>query len=630
MGFRLTFLASFLLIICSFQVLAQPQSIEELKTIISRNKKDTTEVKARYDLFRAMFHTNPEEGKKHLDKALELALELDYKPGAATCYIRYSIYHTSRGEYDESIKVLRKAKALYSEINDQKGINACLNGEANICLSKGEYDKALELCMKTEEMSQAANLPREVASAKHNISLIYFTLKKHDEALKYLEEALEIKEKLADSSGMMSAYNGIGAVLAAQEKHAEAQLVYHKALKLSIRLGIQREQASISNNIGSQHYLLNDLDSAGYYYVKALNIYKSLNEQNRIAEVYSNLGNLELAVNNNLVAKKYYDSCLVIAQTIKAMPTVLVAYLGLSESNAQLKNFEIALDWHKKYHSLNDSLVGERVKNNINELQVQYDASKKDLQITKLEKSELEANVTAEKNRQWLIILGAAAVLIVVLLLFYVSRKNARAREKASALEQKVLRAQMNPHFIFNSLNSIQRMYIEGKEDIANDYMADFSRLMRSILENSAKNRIKLKKELEITRLYLDLEQLRTDHLFDYDIHLDESIDLLKAQVPPLIFQPYMENAIWHGIIPKDKHGKIQLNIQKKNGKQLVCEISDDGVGYDTSINKKENSVEKTSKGMEITAERLGGEDHVQIESLETGTKITVLIDIRA
>ena len=184
----------------------------------------------------------------------------------------------------------------------------------------------------------------------------------------------------------------------------------------------------------------------------------------------------------------------------------------------------------------------------------------------------------------------------------------------------------MNPHFIFNSLNSIQRLYIEGKEDIANDYMADFSSLLRRILENSGMDKVSLKEELRSTQLYLDLEKMRTDNLFSYEFKIDPSVDQLNSFVAPLILQPYVENAIWHGIVPKNEHGIIKIHVTNSGVNDLECTIVDDGVGISTSKkNKASNDTE--SKGMSITASRLGGDQNVNISELESGgTKIKLQI----
>jgi sensor histidine kinase YesM len=179
-------------------------------------------------------------------------------------------------------------------------------------------------------------------------------------------------------------------------------------------------------------------------------------------------------------------------------------------------------------------------------------------------------------------------------------RLSAEFLKNRTDLEHKALRAQMNPHFLFNSLNSIQRMFVEGNTDAANEVMADFSSLLRRILNNSGKSRISLKEELDTLRLYLDIERIRCDNCFDYDIVLDESVDKLNMQVPPLVIQPFAENAIWHGVLPKKSEGHIRIHLSKVlSGDFITCVVLDNGVGMDKNMSSE-------SKGISITEQRLG------------------------
>ncbi len=608
------FLISFLIGVQSF---GQATAVEELEQRISQGKGDTTEVNDRNQMFRLLFRSDIKTAKKHLDEAFRLAKKIEFKKGIALCYKRYSIYYTSIGNYDRSLKMLKKARPLFEEMDNLVGINSCINGEANIHISQGRYDQALELYMETEQISEKANLPREVAAAKHNISLVYYTLQKFDEALDYLNQSLEINKSMSDSSGMLVSYNGISAVLSAQNKHSEALAIQQDALQLAQRLKNFAESASLLNNMGAQYYYLNQPDSSRSCYLKSLSLYKKLNAKMRVAEAYSNLGNLESSLENGVLSRAYYDSCLAVAQEIKTLPTVSIAYQGLSKSNEILGNYEEALNWYTKYHDLNDSLVGERVKLNINELQEKYESGKKDLQIAELAKAETEALAVADKRKYFLMLIGILASAAITFLILYISRKKAKEKLRIGQLEQKALRSQMNPHFIFNSLNSIQRLYIEGKEDLANDYMADFSSLLRQILENSSMDKVNLKEELRSTMLYLDLEKMRTDGSFAYQFNIDSNIDQLNTMVPPLILQPYVENAIWHGILPGKKQGTITVDIKRVDN-DIECVITDDGIGINKSMNQKISTTRK-SKGMSITADRLGGEGNVVVSELETG-----------
>ncbi len=230
---------------------------------------------------------------------------------------------------------------------------------------------------------------------------------------------------------------------------------------------------------------------------------------------------------------------------------------------------------------------------------------------------------------------------------FYVTKRvnkiKERAREKQviasklNEMEQMALRSQMNPHFIFNCLNSIQDYVINSDVKGANKFITDFSRLVRSTLDNSSKRTISIDDEIKYLTNYLTIEQYRFENKFTYNIYIDERINLYDNHIPPMLLQPYIENAIRHGINnKKDGIGLIQINILKQ-GNSLICEIIDNGVGRKAAAAfKGVNIIEYQSKGMELTAKRIQllnkniGEDIViKIEDVEPpnmGTMVTVFI----
>ena len=178
-------------------------------------------------------------------------------------------------------------------------------------------------------------------------------------------------------------------------------------------------------------------------------------------------------------------------------------------------------------------------------------------------------------------------------------------RELAN-MEMSALRAQMNPHFIFNSLNSIEYYIISNEPEKASDYLNRFSRLIRLILQNSKNTIVPLKDDLEALKLYIEIESMRFDNLFDYEVKIEEGMNLEKIEIPPMLLQPYVENSIWHGLLQKKGgKGKIDLILRRDNG-SLICLIEDNGIGREAAEGLKSKSATKRkSFGMKITNDRL-------------------------
>jgi len=183
--------------------------------------------------------------------------------------------------------------------------------------------------------------------------------------------------------------------------------------------------------------------------------------------------------------------------------------------------------------------------------------------------------------------------------------ENLLLKQKASELEMQVLRAQMSPHFIFNSLNSINRFILQNNKEQASEYLTKFSRLVRLILQNSQAALISLESELESMKLYLDLEALRFDYRFDYKITVPKELDISAIKVPPLIIQPYAENAIWHGLMHKEEKGQLGIEVSEENS-FLFFKITDNGIGRKKAEELESKSATKhKSMGLRITAERI-------------------------
>lgn len=193
------------------------------------------------------------------------------------------------------------------------------------------------------------------------------------------------------------------------------------------------------------------------------------------------------------------------------------------------------------------------------------------------------------------------------------AEKEARRKENEvlqltsdlAASQLTALRAQMNPHFIFNALNSVQQFILQGNAYEANRYLSRFSKLQREILNNSDQHFISLEKEREMLEIYLELEQLRFDENFSFSIRIDDNIDPDDMKIPPMIVQPFVENAIWHGLMPKEGEKHVDIHFSLVNDQELRCQISDNGIGREASSKLRSTGKEHRSRGLALVYERL-------------------------
>lgn len=251
----------------------------------------------------------------------------------------------------------------------------------------------------------------------------------------------------------------------------------------------------------------------------------------------------------------------------------------------------------------------------------------------------------------WFILM--VVTLVVGLVYLIVTARVRQEREKRStlmlqyqsrmqALESQSLNSSMNRHFIFNALNSIQ-YYINMQDRVsANRYLTSFAKLIRKNLDSSQENQTLLKDELERVELYLELEKMRFQGRFDYELKVASEINLEAVQVPAMMLQPFLENSIWHGILPAETEGRLDLDIRRDQGHYVIT-IEDNGIGYETSLRSKQNRTNgHVSKGMEITQNRialfgqmtglnyevLGPTEISKADGKVAGTRVTILIPI--
>ncbi len=284
----------------------------------------------------------------------------------------------------------------------------------------------------------------------------------------------------------------------------------------------------------------------------------------------------------------------------------------LSEVYKGIGNFSKAAESYERYVAVVDELYVKKEQELSQATRFNKEIALKQNRITSLENErELNEsryrlafenqNLIQKNNRvqQWVI---GSLILIALLLLFaaYTQYKSVKQQRYANnVLALKSLRTQMNPHFIFNALNSVNSFIAMSDERAANKYLSEFSQLMRSVLENSDEDFIPLSKEIELLELYVKLEHFRFKDKFEYAITVDENLQLSEFVIPPMLLQPYVENAVWHGLRYKEEKGNLTIHFKQLDKETVTITITDDGIGRKKSKQlKTDNQKKQKSKGM--------------------------------
>lgn len=396
------------------------------------------------------------------------------------------------------------------------------------------------------------------------------------------------------------------------------------------------ENAYIKLNLAEAFLLTNQIDSASEYLTPALKYLqtKYYSQMNfgvinlSLALLY--MSELSLRQNKYSEAMSYAREGITMATYWRVRPQIMKAYELLSKIHHDLGNNDSAYQYLQKYMLLKDSIQDRQFLFRLNNYKKEAEEQKKTGQINLLNK---DNQLKEQKLKQQAIVKNGLILGIILLVSLGVfvfrtlllkrkneklqlknemdrqqlenEKKHAELKQQAIELEMQALRAQMNPHFIFNCLSSINRFIFKNDNKAASDYLTKFSRLIRMVLIHSRKRFIPLEDELEMLKLYLDMERLRFKNGFDYSITTNNTIDAGAIFIPPLVLQPFCENAIWHGLMHKEGQGHLNISITEEN-KTLFCTIVDDGVGREKAAQFKSKSVEKEkSLGLKITSARL-------------------------
>ena len=277
---------------------------------------------------------------------------------------------------------------------------------------------------------------------------------------------------------------------------------------------------------------------------------------------------------------------------------------------------------------LNSDIASKQ--NRIFSLEQERELSQSKYSLALTEQQLFEEN---NKRQKWIIYSLLLGIFLFALATFFYYRSNKQQKLANNLLALKSLRSQMNPHFIFNALNSVNNYIAKSDERNANRFLSDFSVLMRTVLENSEEDFIPLSKELELLELYVKLEHSRFPDKFDYEVNIPESVAVNSFEIPPMLLQPYIENAIWHGLRYKKEKGFLKINVSQLTEELLQIEIIDNGIGRKKSTTlKTENQKKQKSKGMGNIKKRVAilndmykNKVDVSISNLledETGTKV--------
>ncbi len=616
----------FLYIFLLFSVFAysQSKSIDSLFVVLKKAKNDIDKAQTLNLIADEYKTSDPKLMNQFAQKALQLSKQIKFKLGEGNAYLNIGNSNIIIGNYPNALQNFAMAQELFENNNNansttsldfKKGLAKSYGSIGIVFSEQSNYAKALRFYLKSVKIYEEIKDIQKCAKLYNNIGIVYKSQGEHSKALYYFVKAERIQNKLNDPN--------IGIILTniansyfIKKNYSKATEYYTKA-KISLDKNPNpRALGEWYNNYGLYFKATNNTASAIENWNLAITIFGSIEDKFGVTDTYIHLGQLYLDQNKLKEALNASNKSLQLATEINVLEQIVISEKLLSDIYEKLGNATEALEHYKLYSKANDSLVNETNIRKSVEAEMNFEFEKRDaLQKKKLEKKEILLKEQSKRSTMQLLF-----AVLLTLLLFGIAfliynrtqlKKTLTLQKELAQYEQKALHLQMNPHFVFNCLGSISSFITENGTETAIKYLAKFSKLMRLTLEYSKESLIPIDKEIESLQNYLELEQLRFNNKFDFTISKSNDIEDDLA-IPPLLVQPFVENAIIHGVIPKKENGTITIHfsIEKES---LICRVEDSGIGYKQSLSAKENSVViHKSMALDITKKRL--------EMIETAT----------
>lgn len=625
------------------------------------------------------FHSNFKQGLDHYYDAIDSYRTINFNKGIAECYNSIGRFFYKNGNQKNAIENYKKSLNIYEELNDTEEIFALLNNIGWSYIQIGDYNQAITFYKKALDGSKEVNNQTLLSYCLSDLGVIYTHQSNYPLALEYFNKSLIVGKKNKDSISIGNTLGNMGPVYNHLENYDKAIECYKESIEY-LRNTNKNATASNLNNIGLVYKDIMDYELANEYLKDAQTKFKEINNRAGEASSLNNIGDVYTELKEYIVAHQYYERARKINLEVDNQLGLCHSFLGIATVYVNQENYNKALSYalrseqisnklelidyqrnvskllveiyestsqykkalssHVRFKRLNDSLFNKANVEKIAQLEYEYrykqaldSASIRELQLTKTVTATSLDLEKSQRNYLWAIIGVLLVSIFLGAIIFYQKFSNIKTRNENIVMEQKLLRSQMTPHFIFNSLSVLQGMILNREDKKSVSYLSKFSKLLRITLENSRDKTVLLSEEITAVQNYLALQNLE-NKAYQYTVKVDDTIDTTSLKIPPMLIQPFIENAVEHAFTNQKENRKIDVHVQQVDA-QLICTVTDNGIGIDSQEagdrkHKKSLATIITSERLEILAKDLKMQGSVTVEDRkkykEKGTVVTLVI----
>jgi len=526
-------------------------------------------------------------------KKLKKAIDTKNEPAQADSYYNIGETFFNDGNFPKSEEYYTKAKKIYEKVNDKPNIEKVTRRLAQ------SQEKQNKISPAISNYSMAAQVGySEKSRAVNSNDVARLSSPTPEQKTEAIQSNINIIRKEKEQTGLAEGYSQLADVNIQQNEVSKAEDNLNAAYKISKKEAPQ-QALEINQRLANLYVENKKFDKAIEAKKKVMkedfvkdDSQEKVNQIQELADIYIKKNDKEEAVT---LLKNAYGIALDKGHTLEAQRSVkkldsLYNISGNTDASVSLyRDFLGKLpDLVSKDRSLVDNKILEDTEQRISQLE---------------KERELKDELIRKKNVFNYGLIGALILLTGLIIFIFRTLKKVQTKNKKIALQS--LRREMNPHFIFNSLNSVNHFIATNNELEANQYLTKFSKLMRGVMENSTEDFIPFQQELDLLQNYLALEKTRFADKFDYEVDVDENLNVHSQQVPGMLVQPFLENAIWHGLRYRTEKGFLKLSFEKEE-QYLKVTIEDNGIGIEESKKQKtQHQKTREGRGMKNTLERI-------------------------
>jgi tetratricopeptide (TPR) repeat protein len=574
----------------------------------SSSQQDTARINS---LVRAGYHylgktdTNIEKADEIIDSALTICKKqkIDIP---ASLHLLHAEFYSIRGDYSNSEEEAKFARDKAEEEGEFLLMAKSLLFLGGYYLHTGFFQESMDSYNRCIELAKEKGLKGIVTRSLEGETALLETvndLKGYETKYRMLIQEAQAEH---DTTYIELGLLRLGSFYDEKERDFHlADSILRKCIEISLAGNDSYFAAHALANLGWNYYLAENYDSSTAIYKRSLKYSIPGNHYGVSGNSFGNLGTIYRDLGKYDLATQYYLKSIQEAKKINDWYGLSWVYKDMSQLYINTKDTSKAFVYFVLYKQYSDSLLIMHNTQGLADARIRYEADSHKKEVAFL-------SLKLKNNRILNIGFTVLIILMITIGLLIIRGSKLEAKRRISEMNRRIseitqanLRQQMNPHFIFNTLNSIQYYMYQHDKLATNNYLTKFSSLMRKVLENSHYTSVPLRDELDALNLYLELECLRFKDKFEYRITVDEEIDPLLFKVPTMLIQPYVENSICHGLMPAEGKGFIGIDLKLKK-EYILCTIEDNGIGREAAQEKKKKSSDNhNSLGTLITNSRL-------------------------